>query len=268
MFNLLRMDLYRVKRGRSVYVIFGILLFCSVAIFGMLWLLATQGGQKTALRIGMLSMEELGDFRALLDGTNVLGLFRQASLDGGMYNTLFGIWFMLFICTDFQSGFIKNIMALHQNQWRYVGSKLLTAGIVDLCYLLGHLAFTLLLNGLFGNMVPGAGWRETVFYLSYAWLLTMAFAALILFACVLFRNMAAGTLVAVLFGSGFLVMTLYRVCSLFHMGGWLEYTIYLSLATGPERYASARDLKVYLVGIGFLALYTAAAGFLLKKRDI
>lgn len=268
MFNLLRMDLYRVKRGRSVYVIFGILLLCSVVIFGVLWLLATPGGQETALRIGMLSPEELGEFRGLLEGTDVLGIYRQTSLDGGMYNTLFGIWFVLFVCMDFQSGFIKNIMTLHQNRWRYVGSKLFAAGIVDFGYLLGHLVFTLILNGLFGNMLPGAGWRETVFYLGYAWLLTMAFAALILFACVLFRSVAAGTLTAVLFGSGVLVMTLYRVCSLFHMGGWLEYTIYLSLATGPERYASARDLKVYLVGSGFLALYTAAAGVLLKKRDI
>lgn len=268
MFNLLRMDLYRAKRGRSVYVVFGILLLISVVLFGMLWLLATPEGQKTALRLGMLSPGETEEYTALLDGEDVLGLFRQTCLDSGMYNTLFGIWFMLFICADFQNGFIKNIMALHQNRWKYAGSKLFTAGIVSACFLGGHLAFTLLLNGLFGNMVSGSGLSETMFYLGYAWLLTMAFAALVLLSCVLFRSVAAGTLTAVLLGSGVLVTILHRVCGMLHMNGWLSYTIYLSMAMGPKQYTSVKDLYVYAVGAGFLTVYTVAAGIILKKRDI
>ena len=41
MFNLLRMELYQVKRSKSAYICFGLLLFATVFMFGMMWLLAS-----------------------------------------------------------------------------------------------------------------------------------------------------------------------------------------------------------------------------------
>ena len=61
MFNLLRMDLYRVKRGKSVYVCPGLLLVITVLAFWLMWLLETPKGQETALRIGMLTLEETAE---------------------------------------------------------------------------------------------------------------------------------------------------------------------------------------------------------------
>lgn len=52
MFNLLRMDLYRVKRSKSVYVCAGFLLLTTVLLFGLMWLMSTPRGQEIALRIG------------------------------------------------------------------------------------------------------------------------------------------------------------------------------------------------------------------------
>ena len=40
MFNLFRMDLYRMKRSRSVYVCLGLLLLASAFVYTMMWLLA------------------------------------------------------------------------------------------------------------------------------------------------------------------------------------------------------------------------------------
>ena len=218
MFNLLRMDLYRVKRSKSVYVCFGILLIATVMTFGLLWLMATPQGQETAVRIGMLAAEDLGETSGILDGVDSLVMFRQIGLDGGMYNLVFGIWVMMFVCMDFQSGFIKNVMALYQNRWNYIGSKLASAGIVNACYLILHLLFVLLMNHLFGNMVPDAKWGDIAFYLSWAWLLTTAFAALLILICVLTRSVAAGALAAVLFGGGAVVMPLYSILNIFQIG--------------------------------------------------
>lgn len=268
MFNLLRMDLYRVKRSKSVYVCFGILLIATVMTFGLLWLMATPQGQETAVRIGMLAAEDLGETSGILDGVDSLVMFRQIGLDGGMYNLVFGIWVMMFVCMDFQSGFIKNVMALYQNRWNYIGSKLASAGIVNACYLILHLLFVLLMNHLFGNMVPDAKWGDIAFYLSWAWLLTTAFAALLILICVLTRSVAAGALAAVLFGGGAVVMPLYSILNILHMGEWLKHTIYLTLAMGPGHYASIQDLYVYATGAGFLILYTVIAGIILKRQDI
>ena len=135
MFNLLRMEIYRVKRSKSFYICFGMMMLATVLVYGMMWMFDTPQGQDVALRIGMITAEEAGKVENILEGIDSLGFFRQICLDGGMYNLLFGIWVMLFVCSDFQSGFIKNIMALHQNRWNYIGSKIITAWIVDGCYL-------------------------------------------------------------------------------------------------------------------------------------
>lgn len=268
MFNLLSMDLYRVKRSKSVYICFGMLLLATVLVYGMMWLLETPQGQEISLRIGMITPEEAAETESILDGIDSLGFFRQICLDGGMYNVIFGIWVMLFICADFQSGFIKNIMALHQNRWNYIGSKVMTAWIVDGCYLALHLIFALLMNRVFGDLVPYAGWKAILFYLSWVWFVTTAFASLIILICVLSRSVAAGSLAAVLLGGGPVVMALYRILGMFHIGGWLEYSIYMTCAMGPDSYQSVKDLYVYAVGAGFLVLYTVVTGFALKKQDI
>lgn len=268
MFNLLRMDLYRIKRGRSVYVCLGILLLSSVVVFGLLWLMAMPQGQKAAIRIGMITAEEAGEVAGILDGADSLAMFRQTSLDGGMYNVIFGIWMMLFVCADFQSGFIKNIMVLHQNRWTYIGSKLIAAGIVNFFYLVLQLLFTLLMNRLLGNMVPYADWKDIVFYLTWAWFLTTAFSALIMLICILTRSVAAGTAAAVILGGGAVVMPLYGILDFFHIGEWLKYTIYLTLSMGPGQYTGVKDLYVYGTGAGFLILYIVISGIVLEKQDI
>lgn len=268
MFNLLLMDLYRMKRSRSFYVCMGILIFATVSVFVLLWLMATPQGQETSLRIGMLAVGELKEASSILNDADTLILFRQISLDGGAYNVILGVWVMLFICMDYQSGFIKNIMTLYPNRWTYVGSKILTSGIVNLCYLLIQFGIVLLLNRLFGTMLPYAKIEDSLFYLAWAWLLTTAFSALIMLVCVSTRSVAAGALAAVMFGSGLIVVPLHTLMSLFHMGDWTKYSIYFSLAFGPNQYSSLQDLQVFVIGIIFLVLYLTATGIVLKKQDL
>lgn len=268
MFNLLRMDLYRMKRGKSVYVCLGILLVMTVMTLCMLWLVVTPQGQETAVRMGMFSLEELAEQGDVLAGVDTLVMLRQTGMDGGVHNLVFGIWVMLFVCMDYQSGFIKNIMAVHQNRWNYVVSKVMTAGIVNGCYLVIQYLFVLLMNRLLGNMVPCSALRDVVFYLTWAWLVTTAFAALVIMVCAWTRSVAAGALTAVLLGSGTVQGPMYALLNMVHMGGWMKYTIYYTLDLGANRYASPADLYVYAVGAGFLILYAAVAGLVLKKRDI
>lgn len=271
MFNLLRMDLYRIKRSKSVYVCFIILLLAAAATVFMIWLQLPQGRQF-AEKIGIMPLgaNRPDNGQSMLDGIDTLVLFRRMGfgLNGGGYSMILGIWLMLFVCMDYQSGFIKNIMALCQNRFAYAGSKVLAAGLVNLCYLAGYYLFVLLLNRLAGNMVPLAGILDVLYYLSWCWLVTLAFAALILLICVCTRSVAAGAIAAVLLGTGTVVMPMYTVLNLLHIGGWMEYSIYLTLSTAPDHYTSGADLYVYAVGACFLAVYTAAAAFVLKKQDI
>ena len=58
------------------------------------------------------------------------------------------------------------------------------------------------------------------------------------------------------------------ILSMFHAGDWLNYSIYMMLSNGPSRYTDLQDLKVFAAGAGFLALYSALAGWIMKKQDI
>lgn len=268
MFNLLRMDLYRMKRSKSMYVCLSLLLLATFVMYGLLWLMAAPPGQAVAIRAGILTAEEGQELLHMLDGVDVLMMFRQIGLDGGFYNVVFGIWVMMFVCMDYQSGFAKNIMALHQNRWNYIGSKLLTAAIVDMFYLIINFAVVLLANALCGNMVPYTSAADVLFYISWAWLLTTAFSGLVIMICVCTRSVAAGALAVVLLGGGVVVVPVYRILDIFHIGDWMKNTIYLTLAMGPDRYTSLKDMRVFVVGIVFLALYPVLAGIVLRKQDI
>ena len=62
MYNLLRMDLYRVRKSKSVYICFGILLAATAAIFGLIWLMAVPKGQELSIRAGMLTAAAAAEF--------------------------------------------------------------------------------------------------------------------------------------------------------------------------------------------------------------
>lgn len=267
MLNLLRMDLYRMKRGKSVYVCLGILLMGIMATLCMVWLMGTPRGQETAMRLGMFTAEDLAGLD-VMEGVDTLVMLRGTGMDGGTHNLVFGIWVMLFVCMDYQSGFVKNIMAVHQNRWNYVASKILTAGIVNIGYLVIQYLFVLLMNRLLGNMAPCSALGDVIFYLSWAWLVTTAFAALVIMVCVWTRKVVAGALAVVLLGCGMVQGPMYALLNMLHMGDWMKYTIYHTLDLGASRYTAPADLYVYGVGVGFLVLYAAIAGLVLKKQDI
>lgn len=268
MFSLLRMDFYRIIRSKSVYVCMGILLMMILATLGLVWLVSTPEGQEIAVEIGLFTAGDLAGEVDTLAGIDTLVMLRQTSLDGGMYNLIFGIWVMLFVCMDYQSGFIKNVMVVHQNRWNYVAGKIASAGIVSFCYLVAQYLMVLMMNKLLEDMAPCAAWGDVLFYLTWAWLLTVAFAALVILVCVWTRSVAAGALTAVLLGTGAVQGPMYALLNMVHMGGWMKYTIYHSLDQGPSCYTGPADLYMYAVGAGFLVLYMAVAGILLKKRDI
>ena len=270
MFNLLRMDLYRIKRSQSVYISLAILLILSALGGWRVGLMETSEGRQVALKLGMFQLEELAELEAegsVLEEMDLLEMFRDLGMDGGLYCSILGIVITLFVCMDFQSGFMKNIMASHRNRSTYVISKLLTAGIVNFFYILISFGFCLLMNLLF-HMVPFTSWNNVLFYLAWAWLISTAFTSLIIAICIFTRNTALGVLSAILLGSGAIVSFLSYLTNLFHLGQWANYTLYFNMTYGPSTYSGTGDLKIFVIGLAFTALYTAAASIGLTKQDI
>lgn len=263
MFNLLRMDLYRLKRSRYVYICLGILLLLTSLAYWMVWLESTPQGRETAMKLGMVEIE--ADSWPQYD---TVSMFQDVGMSSGAYNTILGIVIALFVCVDFGSGFIKNIMSLHRQRWKYIGSKLLTAGILSFFYIILQYGFSLLLNQYFDRIAAPAALTDILFYLSKAWFLTVAFASLVILVCVLARSIAIGILGVIAFSSGLLVQMLSFITGLFGINKWTEYTLYYSLTYAPTGYTGIGDLKGVLIGFVFLSVYSFLAMVSLSRRDI
>lgn len=269
MFNLLRMDLYRMIRSKAVYICLVFLLATIFLCYGIVFLVGTSQGQELAPRIGMgVLTEEYQDGNNLLEGVTVIEMIRQSFMDGGCYSLVLGIVAALFVCSDFQSGFVKNIMTLHRKRWKYIGSKLMTIGIVNLFYLITCFGFGMVMNLLFHRMVPFGPIKDLVFYLTWAWFVMTAFAALIIMICILTRSIGAGIAAVILFGSGIILYPVMGITNLFGLGEWFNYTLYYNISTGPSRYQTTADLKALVIGICFLALYGILSMTALAKQDI
>lgn len=266
MFNLLRMDLYRLRRSRSIYICFAFLLVMSVICFWFVWMTATPQGNAFAAKLGIA--ETLMEDRLSVENYDTLVLFREIAMDGGAYSAILGILVAIFVCLDFQSGFLKNIMSLHRHRWKYVISKVITAGILSFLYLTLQYAFCLLLNVLFGHLVPFTGLSSLLFYLPNAWLNTTAFSALIIMICFFTRSSAAGVLTALLLGSGIIQTIVHGFLSLFHVDGWQNYTLYCNLVFAPSSYTGTGCLRVFAVAFVFLVLYSGIASISLTRQDI
>ena len=263
MFNLLRMDLYRLKRSRYVYLCLGILFLMTFLAYWVVWLEATPQGREMAMKMGMAEIEM--DSWPQYD---TISMFQDIGISGGAYNTILGIVIALFVCVDFGSGFMKNIMSLHRQRWKYIGSKLLTAGILSFFYLILQYGFSLLLNLYFDRMAAPSALADILFYLPKVWFLTVAFAALVILICVLSRNIAVGILAAIVLGSGILIQLLSFITDLFGMNQWTEYTLYYILTYDSTSYAGIGDLKGVLIGFVFLSVYSFLAMVSLSRRDI
>ncbi len=268
MFNMLRMDLYRALRSKSIYICLGFLLIPIFLCYGLFYLLITPHGQEMALHMGMLDFSEAMEAAQILEEVDSLEMFRQSSMDGGLYSTAVGIVAAMFVCVDFHYGFVKNILSLYRDRWKYVVSKLIVMGLVNLCYLSVTLVFSLLMNLMLGGMVPFSASEDLLFYFGWVWLTSTAFSSLIIMVCVFTRSATAGALSAVFLGSGIVVSVLHYFTSLFGGNGWINYTLYGSICYGPSHFSNVRDLSVVIAGGLFLTIYSVIAAVAIGKRDI
>lgn len=268
MLNLLRMDLYRIFHSKSLYICFGVLAFVNILTFGILFVITNPSARDFIVRFGAEVTSDAADIEAALAGTSILEVFHQGTVGGGFLSVTIGIFAALLVCMDFDSGFIKNIMAVHENKWDYILSKGACLCIVNILYLVGTLLVTLLLNFCSGGFFEFPTSADTAFYLFTAWLLINGFSAITLLVCILTRSKAAGVAGALCINSGLIVTILNTVFHLFGLQWITEYSLYMTLASLPSSFKGEYGLKPLLTGCLFFILYVVISKVILAKKDI
>ena len=224
MFNMLRMDLRRLFRGRG----FRAVLLITTALMLLVSLM-------TAVVSDPETLEDMGARGAEIDeidrqmSEEILNMTQldlaHETLGGGFLLIIVGIGVTLFVNGDFSSGFIKNTCCAQPRRIRYVASKTLPAGVYSGVITLLGVALILLAPYLFGMRPAPSSVSDILQYLFWMWLLHWAFAMMALALVLLTRSATLGIILSLVAGGGLTAVLLGTLSKLLRLPSLEQYLL-------------------------------------------
>lgn len=278
MFDLLRMDLRRMRRAKAFWVTLAI--FCGIVLLLCVGLAITSNADlvmKFADLGGKIIvdgaaatdpsqaqselLQEAAEAKAELAGMSKAQFFYSLFCQGGGLSVFIAILTAIFVCEDFSSGFAKNIFSVRSRGVSYVLSKGLTlfctTGVfIAICFLLAQACFFLLRMPL---MPSGAA--EYAKYLLQAWVVVGAFAVQTVFFSVWLRNVGLGIVLSFVCGGGVVAMGLQSCAQLFGFD-LMPYLLFHGLMT------DGLTLQSVFVCLGWSVFYLLLGTVALRRKDI
>jgi ABC-type transport system involved in multi-copper enzyme maturation permease subunit len=190
----------------------------------------------------------------------------------GMALMIVGIFFALFICQEFTTGYAKNIFARHANPRRYVGGKLLSLTASGAIMIVVFTIISIILLAAVGNGVelPGGIVGLITFFIEKIFICA-AFASLILLACVFTRKSVVGVLTGVLVAIGVIPMVLGIAGNYFGLT-WvadiLKYTISGLSGTASLIFSGSTFVTIVVGGVIWTAVCAVLGSRAVKLKDI
>jgi len=252
MLNVFKMDIRRILHSKMFFVC----LFSMILVSGSMIIFDVVPGFTALMGAG-------GSGEDAMMG-NMMGI--------GMAFMMIGIFFALFICQEFTSGFAKNIFARHANPIRYIGGKLLSltasGSVMVLVFTVISMALMALMGG--GLALPGgiAGLLGLLIGKIFA---VATLASLVLFTCLFTRKAVIGIIVGVVVSMGAIPMLFNLIGTTLELpwiAGIMKYTI-SGLAGLSTLTFNGAALAIAVVGnIVWTALLTALGSRAIKTKDI
>lgn len=142
MLNMLRMDLRRMFRSRMFYIAFLCLTAGILIMIIMLHTITDPELREQAIDAGMkFTTTNDSDFDEIRQMSETEALC-STIYSGGFFFVALYVVAVLFICSDFSSGFAKNIFSYNGGRWRYFAGKMICMSVVCAVWIAGsHVGF-------------------------------------------------------------------------------------------------------------------------------
>ncbi len=268
MFNMLRMDLRRLFKTRSFYIILGV---AAGLILMVVLLTAVVSDPETLddMSARGAEIDEI-DRRMSEEIRNMTQLdLAYETLGSGFLLIITGIGVTLFVSGDFTSGFVKNICCVKPRRADYVLSKALAAGVYSgIITLLGTLMI-LLAPYLYGmrpvpNTIP-----DILRYTFWMWLPHWAFALMALALVLLTRSTTLGIILSLVAGGGLTALMVGTLGKLLH---WPPLDPYFLSSVVKGVYAPRSGVTqtgvILACTLAWAAVYGMGSLLAMEKRDI
>lgn len=281
MLNMIRMELFRMFKTKSLYVIWMVMAACVFLTNGL-----------SAEEILTFSMEEKQEmYEAAMDGEESGNLGMDVTLptkpgedvsvfDGfyanvkGKFIALFMVIFtILYATADITSGYVKNIAGQVRNRKNLILAKAIALLLYTVLTMLLFVGIQMLSNAIsYQKLVIGPG-KEFFQYAALQTLLHFALIMVIMCVAVVLRNNVISMMIGVCLCMNVLIM-LYGVVDQavakmgiqdFHM---MDYTVSGKIVTLGMNAAPKTIGMAALVGIVFIVVMLAISMTVFQKRDI
>ena len=268
MFNMLRMDLRRLFKSRSFYIILGVTAVLLIMVTVMAYTIADPEMMDAMEAQGAEITESDRIMSEYIQNMSQLDLMHE-TLGSGFLLVMTGIGMTLFVNGDFSSGFIKNICCINPRRRDYVLSKVALAGIYSgIITVLSVLL--MLLSPVLIHMYPVPDSISQILrYVLWMWLPHWAFALMAVALVLLTRSTTLGIILSLVAGGG---LTAALVGMLGRLLRWPPFEQYFLAAVVKGLYTPQSGITqtgvILACTMAWAVLYGVGGLLSMEKRDI
>lgn len=212
MFNIFKMDLYKIFKSKSFYVMMIALLIVVLGFSTLLRITLSMDyseGKDSSLSLqtensniktndrGITEEEYYAVIEEIKDSMGI-GEFINFQYGSPIIGILLSIFIAIFVCSESETGFIKNLIPIRNSRINLVLSKILVILIFIIIQaavaVLASIAANLIVVGKIGE-IP---YEEIMKYMGFQMMLLMAFGALMTLISYLFRSKAITMTIGIL----------------------------------------------------------------------
>ena len=281
MLNIIKMDLYRMLKTKSMYVIWIVLaaiLLITTSLCKTDYELLTE---KDAMKQEQVTEPTVDNINVGMmvtlptepgEKVTVYDIF-FANSQGKLYALLLVIFTVLFSTADISSGYIKNIGGQVRNRGTLILSRAIALAVFTVLTMAGAFLFQAAANGIvFGELE----WGNTKAILSYFVTELALHYALVLICmaiAIILKNNVISMVIAVCLSMNVMTIVYGVINSAIQKIGILNFQIYKYTITGklsllPMNPSGNESLAAFGVAIVFIVMMISVSSVVFQKRDI
>lgn len=281
MLNMIKMDLYRMFRTKSLYIIWIIMaavLLWTTKLSALDYETIHQVGQETvaadeeieagdiSFGISVMLPTEPGEEVTVFDimyanmGAKFLGLFLV-------------IFAVIFSTADISSGYVKNIAGQVKNRSNLIVSRAIVLLIFVLITLGGTIILQILSNLIIWGNLEWGSLNDFWMYMGTQTVLHCGLALVVMAIAVALKNNVASMVIAVCLCMDVMVVLYSGIDKLIAKIGVEDFHLFNYTVTGkitmlPMEMTGKECIEGIVIAVIFMIISTMITGFVFKKRDI
>ena len=266
--NILKFDLYKMRKSISTWIVLFLVFVFTIAS------LAITYTSKTSNELPDM-IEEIGAQATIVpleDMTTVDWCIDSVS--GDFLMLFIAVFIILFVCTDYSSGYIKNIYGSIKSKWHYVFSKGIIALIFTILSIVVAYITTICFNALVVHSESFGNIQELLKYSALKTLLLFAYGMLGVCVALISRKATIG-LIAVMGYSFMFANILYTglnqlVNNIFDVSDFAieKYTLIGNTVSLNAHTQSKEVLIILIVSLSIMFLSFTISSIFFSKRDV